>query len=81
MENEEERRKFEIKWISDEKVTSKIVKSSARAVVYGSQVSISYRRSAELGFRTVFADIRSPSADRSAVRRFQPDLMTVIYSF
>jgi hypothetical protein len=36
VENEEERHKFEAKQTSDEKLTSKTVKPSARVTIYGS---------------------------------------------
>jgi hypothetical protein len=60
MENEEERHKFEAKWKSDEKVTSKTVKSGARVSICGPQMVNFGPQMVNFGSQTMQPRTRAP---------------------
>jgi hypothetical protein len=75
MKNEEERHKFEAKRTSDKKITNKIVKSGAIVSICGLQTM--QPRDHFLRTAGVHLWIEGKQTDR----RFQLDLLTVIFSF
>jgi hypothetical protein len=85
MENEEERHKFEAKRTSDEKVTSKTVKPGSRVGIcadgqFRTADHATQNQSAKDHFlRTAGVHLRTEG--KQADGRFQPDLLTFIFSF